>query len=178
MVKRNYIILLDSEERKQVKIMKKSLISILSGLIGILIGVVGTKKMIQKKIREGWEMSEKHLSLFLMMNQWVEIKQEGKNLRSYFEENGYYEIAIYGMSYAGETLINELQGSNVKIKYGIDQSAENIYADINLVSPDDELENVDAIIITPIKFFDEIEKKLSKKVNCPILSLEDILYEV
>ena len=140
--------------------------------------VVGTKKMIQKKIREGWEMSEKHLSLFLMMNQWVEIKQEGKNLRSYFEENGYYEIAIYGMSYAGETLINELQGSNVKIKYGIDQNAENIYADINLVSPDDELENVDAIIITPIKFFDEIEKKLSKKVNCPILSLEDILYEV
>ena len=106
------------------------------------------------------------------------IKQEGKNLRSYFEENGYYEIAIYGMSYAGETLINELQGSNVKIKYGIDQNAENIYADINLVSPDDELENVDAIIITPIKFFDEIEKKLSKKVNCPILSLEDILYEV
>ncbi len=178
MVKRNYIILLDSEERKQVKIMKKSLISILSGLIGIFIGVVGTKKMIQKKIREGWEMSEKHLSLFLMMNQWVEIKQEGKNLRSYFEENGYYEIAIYGMSYAGETLINELQGSNVKIKYGIDQNAENIYADINLVSPDDELENVDAIIITPIKFFDEIEKKLSKKVNCPILSLEDILYEV
>ena len=55
------------------------------------------------------ELAEKHLALFLMMNQWVKVKQEGKNLSCYFEKNGYKKIAIYGMSYAGETLLEELK---------------------------------------------------------------------
>lgn len=158
--------------------MKKGIVSILSGLVGAAIGVAGTEKIMREKINDGWQMSDKHLALFLMMNQWVKVKQEGKNLASYFERNGYHEIAIYGMSYAGETLIDELAGSNIKIKYGIDRNADNIYAEVDVVSVEDELEKVDAIVVTPIKFFDEIEEKLSEKINCPIISLEDILYEV
>ena len=40
------------------------------------------------------------------------------------------------------------------------------------------LETVDAVVVTAITFFDEIEERLSEKVDCPIISLEDILYEV
>ena len=29
-----------------------------------------------------------------------------------------------------------------------------------------------------VVFFDEIEEKLSMKIDCPIISLEDILYEI
>ena len=43
---------------------------------------------------------------------------------------------------------------------------------------DDELESVDAIIVTPIYYFEEIEGKLVEKVDCPIISIEDIMYEV
>ena len=43
---------------------------------------------------------------------------------------------------------------------------------------EDTLDDVDAIVVTAVTFFDEIEDELHKKVNCPILSLEDILYEV
>jgi len=43
---------------------------------------------------------------------------------------------------------------------------------------DDSLEDVDVVIVTAITFFDEIETKLSEKLDCPIISLEDILYEV
>ena len=74
--------------------------------------------------------------------------------------------------------MDELEGSGITIKYGIDQRASNIYEEFDVVSPEDELEEVDAIVVTPIKFFDEIEERLSEKVNCPIISLEDILYEV
>lgn len=123
-------------------------------------------------------MSEKHLALFLMMNQWVKVKQEGKNLSTYFSDNDYKKIAIYGMSYAGETLLEELRDSEVEVVYGIDKNADGIYADVDIVSLDDDLENVDAIVVTAITFFDEIEEKLSQKVNCPIISLEDVLYEI
>jgi hypothetical protein len=50
--------------------------------------------------------------------------------------------------------------------------------DVDVVTMDDDLEEVDAIVVTAITFFDEIEEKLSAKIDCPIISLEDILYEV
>ncbi len=157
----------------------RRVLSLLVGtVVGIVVGTVGTSKKIGKQIGENKQMSDKHLALFLMMNQWVKVKQEGKNLADYFEKKGYREIAIYGMSYAGETLVDELVGSDIKIKYGIDRKADNIYASINLVSPEDFLEKVDAVIVTSITFYDEIEEKLSEKVECPIISLEDILYDI
>jgi hypothetical protein len=113
-----------------------------------------------------------------MMNQWVKVKQEGKNLASYFEKNGYKKIAVYGMSYAGETLLDELKDTDIKVAYGIDQKADSIYTDVDIVTMDDDFEEVDAVVVTAITFFDEIEDRLSEKVDCPIISLEDILYEV
>lgn len=158
--------------------MKKAIISVLSALTGAAIGAGTIGKITGETLNKTKNMSNKHLSLFLLMNQWVKVKQEGKNLASYFEKNGYQKIAIYGMSYAGETLINELKGSDVIIAYGIDKNADSIYADVDLVSMNDDLETVDAVVVTAITFFDEIEEQLSEKMDCPILSLEDILYEV
>lgn len=158
--------------------MKKPTISILSGLVGAMLSVGVGGKVILNKMQTIQSMSEKHLALFLMMNQWVKVKQEGKNLSSYFEKNGYKRIAIYGMSYAGKTLIDELKSTDIVVVYGIDKSAGLIYADVDVVSVDDNLEQVDAIVVTAITFFDEIENKLSAKIECPVISLEDILYEV
>ena len=121
---------------------------------------------------------DKHLALFLMMNEWVKVKQQGKNLADFFVKNGYKKIAIYGMSYAGETLVDELKGSEVTVAYGIDKNADSLYADVEIVSMEDDLEEVDAIVVTAITFFDEIEEKLAEKVDCEIISLEDVLYEV
>lgn len=123
-------------------------------------------------------LTDKHMALYLMMNQWVKVKQEGKNLADYFKEHDYKTIAVYGMSYAGERLVDELEGSEVVIKYGIDKNAEGIYTDIDIVKPDENLEEVDAIVVTSIFYMDEITKMLEPKVSCPIISLEDILYEV
>ena len=158
--------------------MKKGVISILSALIGAVIGAGTVGKVIGKSFDRTKSMSDKHLALFLMMNQWVKVKQEGKNLSEYFEKNGYKKIAVYGMSYAGETLIDEIKDSNITVVYAIDKNADSIYSDIDIISIEDDLKPVDAIVVTAITFFDEIEESLCAKVDCPIISLEDILYEV
>ncbi len=158
--------------------MKKGVITILSILTGAALGAGAVGKIGIKKFEKECVMSGKHLALFKMMNQWVKVKQEEKNLSSYFENKGYKKIAIYGMSYAGETLLDELNNSTVSVAYGIDRNAESLYADVDIVSMDDALEEVDAIVVTAVTFFDEIEEALSKKMDCPIISLEDILYEV
>lgn len=122
--------------------------------------------------------AEKNRALFLLMDQWANIKQEGKNLEAYFERYHYKRIAVYGMSYAGMRLCKELKHSGIKIAYGIDRNAGNIYSDIKLITPNDKLEDVDAIVITAIAGFDDICDELSKKITCPFLSIEDILNEI
>lgn len=123
-------------------------------------------------------LADKHLALFQMMNQWVKVKQEGKNLASSLEQKGYKKIAIYGLSYAGETLIRELQGTNVQIAYGIDRNADSICVDIDIVTMEEKLSEVDAVVVTAISYFQEIKNKLIEKIKCPVISLEDILYEL
>lgn len=162
--------------------MKKGTISVLStltgGIAGTITGACAVAKILGKEGSKAKELADKHLVLFLMMNQWVKVKQEGKNLSSYFEKNNYKKIAIYGMSYAGETLVEELKDSKTEIIYGVDRNADSIYSDIEIYSVEDELPEADAVVVTAITFFEQIEETLSQKLNCPIISLEDVLYEV
>lgn len=150
--------------------------------IGIFLGAMAGagvvfRKMVEEEIK--WkEMADKHLELFLLMYQWVRVKQEGKNLISYFEKTGYRKIAVYGMGHVGKALLDEIKGSRVEIAYGIDKSAADIFENIEICNPDGSLEEVDAVVVTPVYFMNEIEETLSTKINCPIISLEDILYQV
>ncbi len=157
--------------------MKKKLAG-LSILLVITFGMVNIIKKLNGKIEKIKNMSDKHLKLFLLMNQWVKVKQEGKNLARYFEKNDYIKLAIYGMSYVGETLLEELEKTNIQVAYAIDRNLDGVYANISIVSPEGILEEVDAIVVTAIASFDEIAEELYKKIKYPVISLEDILYEI
>lgn len=158
--------------------MKKGISVVLTLLVGAAIGAVAMKKMSIKKVIEQKEKADKHLALYLMMNQWVKVKQEGKSISDFLRRNGYKKIAIYGMNYVGETLYDELKNSEIVVAYGIDQNADSIFSEIDVVVPDAELEPVDVIIVTPIFFYDEIEEMLRNKTKANVLCMEDILYAI
>lgn len=158
--------------------MKKGIVSILSGVVGIAVGAGTVGRKLRKRINKEKEYADKHLALYMLMNQWVQVKQDGKSLVSYFEEYGYKNIAVYGMNFVGQTLCRELENSSVFVKYGIDKNAENIYADCDVLTIEDDLEEVDAVIVTPVFYFDEIEGRLTEKMDCPIISIEDVIYGV
>lgn len=82
------------------------------------------------------------------------------------------------MSYAGETLLDELKGTGVQVAYAIDRSAGSIYADVDVLPLESELGDVDAVVVTAITYFDEVEEQLGRKLDCPVVSLENILYEM
>lgn len=158
--------------------MKKNVITILAAAAGTAIGAGVERSIGSKEIKRQRELANKHLNLYLLMNQWVRINQENKSIAGYLEKNGYKEIAVYGMHYVGETFLNEILGTGIKVKYGIDKNADSIYTDVEVVSPDDDLEQVDAVIVTAITYYEEIVEQLSKKMDCPIISIEEILYEL
>ncbi len=158
--------------------MKKGSLGFITLLLGTIGGIIGTKRSMGKKLKTAIQFSDKHLALFLMMNQWVRIKQEGKHISEYFRKYGYKRIAVYGMSYAGDTFVEELKNSDIEIVYGIDKNVNNLFSVIDIVSPEDDLETVDVIVVTAITFYEEVKEQLSEKLDCPIISLEDILYEI
>lgn len=156
--------------------MRKSLRiwSILAGNVALVFFIT---KLQQRCIDKWRGQAEKNRGMYALMNHWVNIKQEGKNLEEYFLRNHYIRIAVYGMGDIGQRLVKELKNSEIEIVYGIDKNSGNIYSDIELVTVEEGFKDVDAIVVTVIKEFDVICDTLKEKINCPILAIADILNE-
>jgi len=121
---------------------------------------------------------EKYKRLFLMMGRWIKLKQVGDSLTEWFKIRNFQNIAIYGMGEVGECLVYVFKNSSIRVIYGIDREYDVRCSLKKIVSPDDELEKVDAVIITAIFYVDEIKRLLDGKINCPIISIEDIIYDI
>lgn len=149
---------------------------ILGGAVGATVGVGYEFVKEEKRLDKVEDNLNKFKSFYNLLITWIEMKQEGKSLVEYFEYNNIKSIAIYGMKELGERLVKELEGSEIEIKYIIDQNADEIETKLKKVKPDGELAPVDAIVVTATWYFQDIEEKLSSKVDYEIISLEDAVY--
>lgn len=149
----------------------------LSFVVGTITGTVTTGTKLNNIIEKKQQEKEKFRIMYQMMERWFRLKLEGKNIEDYFNAYGYKHIAIYGMGDIGKNLLADLRNSSVKVDYAIDKAVTNT-ENIRVVSPEEKLEKVDAIVVTAIAYFDDINDNLSSKTDCPIISLEDIIYEM
>ncbi|MDE6845120.1 MAG: hypothetical protein K2J99_05060 [Lachnospiraceae bacterium] len=158
--------------------MKKGTLTGLSLLLGASTGAAAVGFKQKKKDAATRDRLRKMGEFYELLLKWLEIEQKGHSIRSFFVENGYKTIAIYGMKELGERLFDELKDSEVEVKYIIDKQADTMYADVDIVTPEETLEEVDAIVVTAIHYMDEIEDMLEQKVEYPIISLEEVIDEV
>lgn len=145
--------------------------------IGLGVGAITVANVLSNIMEEYRDVGDRSARLFQLVSHWLRLWQEGKNIINYFEKNNYRNIAIYGKGNIGEAVAKELLDSDIIVKYFIDRKAGKDM-DGSVVSPDSELDEVDVIVVTPILSYGEIKQQLVKKVNCPVISIEDVLYEV
>ena len=107
------------------------------------------------------------------MHKWLAICQQDVSLTEYFITRGYRTIAIYGFGILGKHLYYEFKDTEIEVKYAIDGQVGLSY--IKVFSPEDVLPVVDAVIVTATFDFTNIEHKLRSKVDCPIVSLEEVV---
>ncbi len=132
-----------------------------------------------KQLNPVQKQLETLLDHYRLLNHWLEIKNEGKSVASYFEEMGYSHIAVYGMAELGNRLMEDLESTSIHVDYGIDQDVSCSIARIEEVYfPEDDLPKTDAIVVTPYSAFGAIKKQLEEKVKCPIISLEEVVWSV
>lgn len=150
----------------------------LTGAIGFIGGAVLMGRMASKNLSEWKKMSDKFFSNMILFNQWMMAKQSGKNIADYLEKNNYKKIIIYGMSYIGERLVDELNNTKIEIVAGVDRNAKGIFANMPMLLPDEDMPEADCMIVTPVFFFDEIKEKMVSRFSNPIISFEDIFYDL
>lgn len=157
--------------------MKKALLTGLVGVIGAIIGGSVMGLLESKSLDRLAEKVDKFKGYYNILNQWIVLKQEGKTLERYFIDHGYKTIAIYGMGEMGNRLYDELKNTSIKVKYAIDKNAEGTYSELKVIDIEDEYEDVDVIVVTATFAFEEISEQLKNKINFPIVSLDDVVYE-
>lgn len=157
--------------------------SIVSLIIGILIGYLYMRNLLIGHIVHWKQMSDKHLLLFELSNKWIEIHQKNKNISEYIRNMGCYQIGIYGLSYLGQRLFEELTDGGLEVVCGFDRRARDInIPGLSVISPDNIHKDIDVdiIIVTSIIQYEKIRnnilERIEKKVK--IISLESILYNI
>lgn len=158
--------------------MKKGILTGVSLFAGFAGGAVTVGTFMKKMGNLTNKQSELYQSCYNLVSQWLTYKQMGISLDKYFKKSGYQSIAIYGMGRLGSMLYDELKDTGIEVRFGIDQDPYCTYQGLKIVEPKDKFDKVDAIIVTPVLAFHEIQKKLSEKTEIPVLSIEEVVYGI
>ena len=159
------------------------LILLASFVVGIGLSSIIWKKIYISRLNEILEkkrdIDEKWSEFYVILNQWWLIKQNGHSLVEYFEKKSIKSVAVYGIKELGLHLVDELKYSGVSVSYIIDNNSEanNSIGEISIIKPEGKLPATDAVVVTAIHYYAEIEDMLSKNNNMRIINLQDVVYE-
>lgn len=156
----------------------RKITTIIAGILGVAVGAGIVYKSEHNKYKAAAKINSKDNTLLQVFAKWMNLRQDGKFIADYLVGNGYHSVAIYGMHYLGECLLKELKNSSVEVRYAIDRNASNLYADVDILTLDDNIPEVDVVIVTAIGSFNEIEKSIAEIADYPVVSLEDIVYDM
>lgn len=114
----------------------------------------------------------------LLLHYWLCLKEDEADFSVYFKKYGYQSIAIYGMGILGHHLLHELKDSGIQVKFGIDKKDKKIMCGISIYNPEEKMPEADAVIITVIDQYAKIAETLRKNMDCPMITLEEIIQEL
>lgn len=159
-----------------MSMIKKGCELALVGAVGAAAGIVYEGIKQEKRLDIMEEQNKKMKCFFNLLIQWIILKQDGINLKEYFEFNNYHTIAVYGMAELGQRLVEELQETGIEVRYIVDKNADRVVAELPKYKPDEQLPDVDVMVVTAVYYYQDIEEEMSQKVQFPIISLEDVVY--
>ena len=99
------------------------------------------------------------------LGKWMTLREEEKTVDKYLCQLGIKKIAVYGIGILGRYLVEQLQDSTVEVSYLIDRVSTKQITGYKTVTPYEELEDVDAIIITVVGEFENVCDVLKDKTD-------------
>ena len=150
-------------------------VSLIFLLVGFVLGAFFIIYFVRGKIGDLYELSEKYREMTDVLSLWMEFIERGNSLAKKLKDAGIEKIAIYGIGYLGKRVFAQLQDSDIEILYIVDQNSGSMYCNIPVISLSKDIEQVDAIIVTPVYYHYTIKKNIENVVSYRILSIDDII---
>lgn len=145
---------------------------------GNIIEWIEEQSLQQSENREilcGTYREDKFKSYFKLLNKWLLLKNKGIEFKDFFLHYEIYNIAIYGGGEVAHRLLEELNGTSIRVVCIIDQNSKKVDTSLPIMSPDEDIPELDAIVVTPVYLFGQIYLKLIKRVDCKIISMCEIV---
>lgn len=102
--------------------------------------------------------------------------KNGIYVQKMLEQRGIKTVAIYGAGERGKQVCDDLKWGNIEIIFAVDKNPKAILPGIRMVSIDEKFPQVDAMIVTPYGYFEEIKKILLKKdKTLKLIDLEELI---
>ncbi len=119
---------------------------------------------------------QKSVMFYWVLTRWMDLKLRGYGIDDILSKLEVYNIAVYGYAELGQLLCRELVDTKIHISYLLDKRVKETGIENLLVYlPQNGLPEVDAVVVTAVYYFDEIEKDLSQMGYQNIISLRNLL---
>lgn len=108
-------------------------------------------------------------------------KCKSEHISKYFEKLKVKTVAVYGYGDIGASLCDLLSNSGIDVAYAIDRNSIYYYSEMKILTMEDNLPCVDAVIISLLENTIEIERSLKSKYttgDTSIICIEDMLFQL
>lgn len=122
------------------------------------------------------ERLQKSILFYQILTRWVEMKIKGYSIAEVIKKRGFYKVAVYGYAEIGKLLCQELAQAGMEAAYVLDRKVTHTEDEkISVFVPQKGLPEVDAVVVTAVYYFHEIEKELIEMGFHNIVSLRDLM---
>ncbi len=143
-------------------------------LAGMVIGTYWMAKKCEEELLCKEERAQRNARSTKSACRWIRAIQDNKHVKDYFDNRNISAVAIYGMGELGKCLAREIEKSGIEIKCVIDRNKRIKAYEYQIISPDDDLPRVDAVIVTPVYDYKAISENLRNHTDAQIISMDDI----
>lgn len=136
------------------------------------------KKVFSKELEERERVIQKYRQFYRIFLQWIKVEQNRGSIAKYLQEQKLINIAIYGYGDLGKTLYNQLENTDIIVTEILDKREIGIENNLVIKKPMGGNRDVDAVIVTAVYYFDEIQKELNELGYKNIISLQNLLEKI
>lgn len=125
------------------------------------------------------KLLEKYANFVFLLDFWMKLIEDGKDIDAFFRKRGYDNISIYGMGILGKHLKCQLENAGLSVLFVID--SDKIFYDDRCFNLDTEISRIrqpDVIVVTPIVEYKGIREKIEKLTTAKIISLEEVILSI
>lgn len=133
------------------------------------------RKKMRKKMMDNLDKFRK---MFYVLDDWTASEEKGNLIEKYLADRKIRYLAVYGYGPLGKRLIRELRGSSIHVNYVIDQNAAFLETDCPAYTLEDDLEEVDAVVISLVQGELAIAEAIKRKMSTKIFTMGEIVKEI